>query len=706
MSTAPATSRPYQHARRARPARGGRLHVDGVASGAVFGDTPAMRVALLPSLSRFVVAGALVVAGLGTGCPAEGEGEGEGEGEDVCAPRTLAATPSVANTGVLIALTGEGGAGYVDGAGNAVRTNGVGGIARLKDGGFVFSDIFNGTLRIVDAAGAVRTLLGEPLKVGAVDGTCGDVRMNGPRGMVLDPDGETLWFGDGPCLRKANLTTGVVDTFAGDCISGGDVDGGVGIARFGFLFHDLEFDARDRELFIADRANDKVRGVQVDDGIITTLVEGLNGPGGMAFDAATRTLYVANTFDNQILGVDVDTAETFVVAGTGEAGNVDGDVSEATLDSPQALALVGDDLFFGGFDGDMRALNLSDNTVRTLERATLGVFASFSDVDDDGAVLYADLDGGVHVLDQDGDRFFFGADAPAGYVDGNAGDARFALPASIVAKDDDTVWVTDSINHAIREVNLTTGSTTTFVGGNEGDVDGAFDVARLDFPAGLAKNAAGTALFVADNGADKVKKIDLVAETVTTLAEVLDPWEVALSADEQTLFVVSSELGELYAVNLADNTRALVADGFTFPLGVAVVGGDVFVTDNTRHVLYDVDVATGEKAVVLGTFDFQGPLAGAQNVAALSFPSSLFATVEDGADVLYIGETGGQVVRRIDLRDFSSTFVVGNPQLSGSLPQGVRVELAGAPILNPQDVVVVGGKIVIAGDTTVMVAIP
>ena len=60
----------------------------------------------------------------------------------------------------------------------------------------------------------------------------------------------------------------------------------------------------------------------------------------------------------------------------------------------------------------------------------------------------------------------------------------------------------------------------------------------------------------------------------------------------------------------------------------------------------------------------------------------------------------------MDLITFESRFVVGNPFLSGSLPAGSQVALDGAPILNPNDVTVVGDDIVIVGDTTVVAARP
>jgi hypothetical protein len=77
---------------------------------------------------------------------------------------------------------------------------------------------------------------------------------------------------------------------------------------------------------------------------------------------------------------------------------------------------------------------------------------------------------------------------------------------------------------------------------------------------------------------------------------------------------------------------------------------------------------------------------------------------------LYVAETGGQTIRRIDVASFESRFVVGDPVLSGALSAGSRVALEGAPLLNPNDVAVASGvaedALVIVGDSTVLLATP
>jgi sugar lactone lactonase YvrE len=674
----------------------------------------------LPTAAARVVAAVARVVGAAL-CCAGGNACAPGDGDDTdrrpvddeaCPPRVLGPAPSAADRGVLVVLAGEGGAGFVDGVDG--RTNGVGGLAPTDDGGLLVTDIFNATLRRVDGDdGAWTTPWGAPLIAGARDGACGDARFNGPRGVARDPrDADVYWFGDGPCLRRLDMGTGAVDTVAGDCTSPGDADGPLAEARFGFLFHDVEV-AADGRVFVADRVNDVVRVVDVEAGAVVTLAGGFDGPGALALDDDAGVLYVADTFRCAVMAVDVDDGTTAVIGGLpGRCGERDGDASVATLDDPQALALVGARLLVGGFSGAVRLLDPADGSIATVSSVPAGFFAPFSTLDD-GAVVAADTDGALWTLDDAGGvTGRAGPRTPAGFVDGAGVDARFALPATVVALPGPggapatSVVVTDAFNDALRTVDVATGVTATLLGGpGADDVDGSFDVAGIPFPTGVAVDAAGTTLWVASGGARAIKRVDLVARTVTTVASITDPWELALDEAAGALWVVASEPGTLSRLDLASGALDVVADGLAYPTGVAVADGAVFVAENAGHVLSRVAV-DGAIDVVLGVRGFGGRVAGDAAVALLEGPSSLHAAVEDGVPVLYLAETAGQVVRRIDLRDRSSRFVVGSPTLSGALPAGARVALDEATLLNPLDVVTVGRDIIVVGDTTVVVARP
>ncbi len=601
-------------------------------------------------------------------------------------------------------LAGEGGPGYADGV--FARTNGVGGLA-LVAGGVVLTDIFNGTVRGLDvSAGAMTTLVGAPLDVGAIDGGCGEARLNGPRGIATDPrDPSVVVFGDGPCLRRADLVAGDVTTIAGDCSTPGDDDDTLLAARFGFLLHDLEIDS-DGRIYVADRINDTIRVVDVDGGFTLSLASGLNGPGGLVLDGSL--LFVCDTFDHTLKSVDTRTGEVRIVAGrSGVPGSVDGDLAAATLESPQALALLGRVLLTAGFDGAIRAIDLDEGSVRTIARGR-GFFASFL-AEHDG-VLAADLDGAIVRIGTQGTiEHLAGPRSPTGAVDGPGQTARFALPASVVV-DGDAALVSDALNATIRRVELLTGETTTLLGQLEapGSDDGPRLAARLDYPAGLAITDDGDLLIV-DNAAGSLRRLDRQTDTVSTLARGLtDPWEVAV-VDSARVVVVESAAGRVSWVSVDDGTVSPLVEGLALPVGVAVIDGRIFVTENEGHTLVEV-AADGSVTRRLGTPGFQGSVDGTADVALLSFPAGLASGRLAGASVLYVAETGGQTIRRIDVASFESRFVVGDPVLSGALSAGSRVALEGAPLLNPNDVAVASGvaedALVIVGDSTVLLATP
>ncbi len=652
--------------------------------------------------TAFVSSLIAVVAGL-VACPAP-EATPPPPGP-LCAPLELGPQTSTEARGVLVVLGGEGGAGYVDGADG--RTNGVGGLAPLADGGFVVSDIFNGTLRLLGTDGRLQTVAGFPLDVGARDGGCGEARLGGPRGIVVDPtDPDVVLFGDGPCLRSANIKTGVVDTIAGNCDVPGDDDGPVDDARFGFLFHDVEA-GDDGRVFIADRVNDSIRVVDREGRFTITLATGFDGPGGMALSGGI--LFVADTFNHVVRAVNTTTGATSLVAGSvGVPGSVDGDGGVARLDAPQALALIDDDtLLAAGFDGDVRRITLSTGDVTTVAAGLGGFFAPFAP-DGEGGVVGADLDGVFVRVDADGTvTRVSGPDAVAGFIDGDAEASRFELPASVVVSaDGERAIVSDSFNAAIRATTLDGGVTTTLLGGRPGQVDGGFDVAQFQFPAGLALSSSGTTLYVADNGADTIRVVDFSTQEVSTLATLFDPWEVAVDEDAGVVVVVSTAGGEVVAFDIDDGAVVGRAGGFVLPVGLTIIDSRVFVSDNEDHTLSEVDVAAGTSEIILGTSGFQGSADGDAAVALLSFPAGMASRLEGGVPVLYVAETGGQVVRRVDLSTMSSLYVVGDPFLSGALPAASRVALDQAPLLNPNDVAVVGDDIVIAGETQVLVARP
>lgn len=70
----------------------------------------------------------------------------------------------------------------------------------------------------------------------------------------------------------------------------------------------------------------------------------------------------------------------------------------------------------------------------------------------------------------------------SGFKDGSRDQARFAEPMGLAAARDETVYVADRANHAIRKISPT-GNVTTLIGnGQPGRADGSTEIAQLDSP--------------------------------------------------------------------------------------------------------------------------------------------------------------------------------------------------------------------------------
>eukprot|EP00466_Bigelowiella_natans_P015213 jgi/Bigna1/85185/estExt_fgenesh1_pg.C_20389 len=114
-----------------------------------------------------------------------------------------------------------------------------------------------------------------------------------------------------------------------------------------------------------------------------------------------------------------------------------------------------------------------------------------------------------------------------GFADGMGTEAKFHSPYGIDIDDRDTLYVTDSLNHAIRMISPD-GNVTTIVGnGTCGDTDGSPLRANLDEPRGIAVAPDGC-IYVSDAENTKIKKIK--------------PYKVPRTPDPEEEFIRAPEL--------------------------------------------------------------------------------------------------------------------------------------------------------------------
>jgi sugar lactone lactonase YvrE len=439
-------------------------------------------------------------------------------------------------------------AGAVDGAGDAARFNGLGGIAVDRAGNVYLAETGNHTIRKVTANGVVTTVAGAAGQAGAADGIGAAARFCGPSGVACDSTG-ALYVADSYCHLIRRITPeGTVTTIAGRAWQTGSTDGVGDAAR-------LKGPARlavlgDGRLLFTDN-NGQVRSVSAD-GTVRTIAGApaqsgtVDGPAlaarynytnGVAFDPAGN-LYIVD-MDNGTVRKMTPAGEVSTLVGTpGKFGNANGRGAEVQFGGAGAIAAdATGNLFLTEFYNHAIRKITPDGTVTTFagkpgQAGTadgVGEAAQFSspnaiDADAAGNLYIADF--GSHTVRKvtpDGAvSTIAGVAGKAGHRDGTAGTALFDGPAGVAVDASGAVYVTELNNHTVRRI--AEGVVTTLAGAPKltGSTDGKGGGARFSGPWGIAVHRNGN-LYVCDSGNNAIRCIT-PGGTVTTIAGGAGPY--------------------------------------------------------------------------------------------------------------------------------------------------------------------------------------
>ena len=185
-------------------------------------------------------------------------------------------------TGIITTLAGTGQRGYSgDGelATNATFVSPLVGLVSDGGGNLLISDTFNNRVRRVEAmTGIIRTVAGsgDPSFLGD-GGPATKAALLGPAGVVADA-ADNLLIADtvNSRIRRVDAVTGIVTTIAGNGNRSFSGDGGPASEAALSIPSGVAVD-RAGDLFIADSGNNRIRKVNVNNGIITTVAV-LNSP--------------------------------------------------------------------------------------------------------------------------------------------------------------------------------------------------------------------------------------------------------------------------------------------------------------------------------------------------------------------------------------------------------------------------------------------
>ena len=213
-----------------------------------------------------------------------------------------------------------------------------------------------------------------------------------------------------------------------------------------------------------------------------------------------------------------------------------------------------------------------------------------------------------------------------GFSDGPAGTAAFSEPQGLALLDEGSVVVADTVNHALRRLDLASGEVTTLAGtgrqwwqgsptsgpAREIDLSSPWDVALF-----------GGRVWIAMAGVHQLWAYDPAARAVAVTAGTTNEGLVdgpgpeawfaqpsGLAATADRLWLADSETSALRWVDLDGGVHTAVGTGlfdfghrdgsaeqalFQHPLGVtALPDGSVAVSDTYNHALRRFDPATGE----------------------------------------------------------------------------------------------------------------
>ena len=538
----------------------------------------------------------------------------------------------------------------------AAQIGSLGGIARLPNGDYMYTD-GNSIRRLSADLKTITTFAGGISSSGSADGPAATASFRNPADLVADAAGIVYVLDtQNSTIRKIALD-GTVSTIAGTPQATGAADGTGAAARFdGPRAISL---GPDGDLYVADSNNHAIRRVTVA-GVVTTyagnhaqgLVDNLNpanaqfsGPDGIAV-AANNDVYVSDPGNSRIRRIARAGASAGAVTTIAGASNafdtaaLDGPGASAGIPVPLGMTIVGNTLYVRDRRGLLRAIDLSTNVVSTVTGNRID-----GDGNIDGPSGHAQLDditgyltgmpgGGFVVTDRNRLRTV----SAAGVVTTIATSSTNSLgqpidavgvlsqlplqfasnAATSVAVDPANNIVTyDAITRSIRRIDPS-GNVTLVAGliGGYGPL-GVSGFPIVDGPgSGATFNDAGLAIATAANGTIYVN----------------DSYGVRRVDPAGNVVLLSGSRDTFGAVNGSASTSR-----YNRTSGLAVkANGDLFAGDFGNNVIRRIDAAGNSTsyAGVMGTFaQVNGPIAAARFQA----PRQL-ALQSDGT--LYVSDNG------------------------------------------------------------------
>ncbi len=412
-------------------------------------------------------------------------------------------------------------------------------------------------------------------------------------------------------------------------------------------------DAAGKRLFVTDSNHNRIVVSSMTGEIQQLIGSGTSGLKDGSFESAEfnrpqgtalvgNILYVADTENHAIRAVDLESKTVSTLAGTGKQGTpgvqLTGPCLETPLNSPWSIAAVGDTLYIamagphqlwshkigsgiiGLFAGTGREDVINGPLLQSAFAQPSEIVADAKGeflyvVDSEGSAIRkvaTDVAGsvttiaGTSELPRGQSLFAFGD------IDETGDKARFQHPLG-VAISGETLFVADSYNHKIKQIDLKTNAVTSWFGTKPADAAATAanrSAELLGEPGGLA--IAEGQLFVADTNNHRIISIDIASKkpTVIEFPGLTPPTPTKPSAEPEKTDMIQ-----------LDPQKVAVGDKVTFNVALTIPEGNKLNT--LAPVTWEVSAEGDQQVIaadVLGSRD--EATTNEQNVATFAVPLS------------------------------------------------------------------------------------
>ena len=301
---------------------------------------------------------------------------------------------------------------------------------------------------------------------------------------------------------------------------------------------------------------------------------------------------------------------------------------------------------------------------------------------------------------------------------GNQHSNTLSFPGKVLADaSGDRLFILDSNHNRILVTSLEGAVKEVIGSGEEGLADGNFGSASFNHPQGMT--LVEDVLYVADTENHAIRRVDLLARTVETIAgtgaqgftqqgrglgkemELSSPWDLAYHQD--TLYIVMAGIHQLWSMtlhngmvgNYAGTGQESLTDGpmdsatLAQPSGITTDGKRLYFADSETSSIRTADMeATGRVQTIVGLDLFVfGDVDGADQRVRLQHPLGI--TNFEGT--LYVADTYNHKIKRVLPATRSAFTLLGTGEPGHRDGEGKQ-----ALFSEPSGLSIAGGKIYIA----------